>query len=74
MEEDKLLMPVCMYHKGTFNILAHIERNADVPPSWIDSDPRFITENKQQVRLRSFSTDSHQVDSLVAYKVLDPAS
>lgn len=61
-------------YEGTFSILAHIERDADVPLSWIDSDPKLITDDIQQVRLRSFATNSHQVDSLIAYRMQDPAS
>ncbi|KAI9204272.1 DNA-binding protein [Polychytrium aggregatum] len=54
----------------TFNVLAYTEKDAEVPTTWVDSDPKII-ENAEQVRLRSFSTNIHKVDSLVAYKVVD---
>ncbi|KAJ3178460.1 Mitotic spindle checkpoint component mad2 [Geranomyces variabilis] len=52
----------------TFNVLAYTEKDAVVPAEWIDSDPRLIERNAEQVKLRSFSTSVHRVDGLVAYK------
>jgi mitotic spindle assembly checkpoint protein MAD2 len=51
----------------TFNLLVYADRAATVPSEWIDSDPKYI-ENAEQVRLRSFNTGVHKVDTLVSYK------
>lgn len=53
-----------------FNILAYTEESADVPADeWIDTDPLAIEAGKsQQVKLRSFSTDVHRVEAMVAYR------
>ncbi|KAJ1907591.1 Mitotic spindle checkpoint component mad2 [Tieghemiomyces parasiticus] len=45
------------------------EKYAEVPTTWIDSDPHYIKKNAEQVKLRSFSTDVHKVDALVAYRL-----
>ncbi|EJD04003.1 spindle assembly checkpoint protein [Fomitiporia mediterranea MF3/22] len=53
-----------------FNILAYTSESADVPAGeWVDTDPLAIEASKsQQVRLRSFSTDVHRVEAMVAYR------
>lgn len=53
-----------------FNILAYTSESADVPADeWVDTDPHAIEAGKsQQVKLRSFSTDIHRVDAMVAYR------
>ena len=56
---------------GTFNILAYTDKDAVVPTEWVDSDPKYITRNAEQVKLRSFSTSVHKVDAMVAYRVGD---
>ena len=40
---------------------------ADVPSSWEESDPKYIT-NSTEVRLRSFTTKVHKVETTVTYK------
>ncbi|KAH6587569.1 hypothetical protein BASA61_006295 [Batrachochytrium salamandrivorans] len=55
----------------TFNILVYTDKNALVPDTWVDSDPKLISHNAEQVKLRSFSTGSHKIDGLVAYKLLE---
>ena len=57
------------FRTGTFNILAYTDKNAQVPATWADSDPRLITRNAEQVKLRSFSTSVHRVEGLVAYRL-----
>jgi mitotic spindle assembly checkpoint protein MAD2 len=42
--------------------------NAEVPAAWVDSDPHNV-KNAQQVKLRSFNTTVHKVDTMVAYKL-----
>ncbi|KAG1847396.1 spindle assembly checkpoint protein [Suillus subluteus] len=53
-----------------FNILAYTHDSADVPADeWVDTDPLAIEASKsQQVKLRSFSTDVHQIEAMVAYR------
>ncbi|KAJ1890386.1 Mitotic spindle checkpoint component mad2 [Coemansia sp. RSA 376] len=53
--------------KCTFNILVYTCTDAEVPTTWTDSDPLHI-KNPEQVRLRSFSTDVHRVEAMVAYR------
>ncbi|KAK9472069.1 DNA-binding protein [Dipodascopsis tothii] len=52
----------------TFNVLVYANGDAQVPMEWIDSDPKEI-RNAEQVKLRSFSTNSHKVDTMVAYRL-----
>lgn len=53
-----------------FNILAYTSQSAEVPADeWVDSDPLAIEAGKsQQVKLRSFSTDVHRIEAMVAYR------
>jgi len=54
----------------SFDLLIYTSKKAVVPPKWEDSDPRYIM-NSQEVKLRSFTTSFHTVDSMVAYKEKD---
>lgn len=56
--------------KCTFNLLVYANKHADVPTEWVDSDPLYIP-NAEQVRLRSFSTGVHKMDTIVCYKYDD---
>ncbi|KZT72805.1 spindle assembly checkpoint protein [Daedalea quercina L-15889] len=53
-----------------FNILTYTTESADVPADeWVDTDPLAIEASKsQQVKLRSFSTDVHRIEAMVAYR------
>ncbi|KAF9481019.1 spindle assembly checkpoint protein [Pholiota conissans] len=53
-----------------FNILAYTSESADVPAGeWVDTDPLAIEASKsQQVKMRSFSTDVHRIEAMVAYR------
>ena len=53
--------------KCTFNILVYTDRDVQVPTTWVDSDPHHV-KNSEQVRLRTFSTDAHRVEAMVAYR------
>jgi mitotic spindle assembly checkpoint protein MAD2 len=53
--------------KGVFNLLVYANKTATVPLEWVDSDPLHI-KNAEQVRLRSFSTGIHKIDTAVCYK------
>ena len=54
----------------TFDLLVYTDKNVSVPKQWADSDPCYIL-NSNEVKLRSFTTSIHQVDSMVAYKEAD---
>ncbi|GAM22816.1 hypothetical protein SAMD00019534_059910 [Acytostelium subglobosum LB1] len=52
----------------TFDLLVYTSKDLAVPQKWEESDPQYIA-NSQQVRLRSFTTSIHKVDTMVAYKL-----
>jgi len=54
----------------TFDLLVYTDKTVDVPDKWADSDPCYIL-NSAEVKLRSFTTSVHKVDSMVAYKEAD---
>lgn len=54
----------------TFDLLVHTDIDAQVPLAWEESDPRNIT-NAEDVKLRSFSTKVHKVDTCVTYRQRD---
>ncbi|KAJ7038272.1 spindle assembly checkpoint protein [Mycena alexandri] len=62
-------LPV-MQEEKVFNILAYTAESADVPAGeWMDTDPLAIEAGKsQQVKMRSFSTDVHRIEAMVAYR------
>lgn len=51
----------------TFDLLVYTDTNVAAPEKWADSDPCYIL-NSAEVKLRSFTTTVHKVDSMVAYK------
>eukprot|EP01133_Synstelium_polycarpum_P005942 gene5942-6881_t len=52
----------------TFDLLVYTNKDLTVPQKWEESDPQYI-DNGQHVRLRSFTTSIHKVDTMVAYKM-----
>lgn len=56
----------------TFNVLVYADADSDVPLEWGDSDAKEI-KNGEKVQLRSFSTSSHRVDTLVSYRCVSQA-
>jgi mitotic spindle assembly checkpoint protein MAD2 len=54
----------------TFDLLVYTDKNIAVPEKWADSDPCYIL-NSAEVKLRSFTTSIHKIDSMVAYKEAD---
>jgi mitotic spindle assembly checkpoint protein MAD2 len=54
----------------TFDLLVYTDKDVDAPEKWTESDPCYI-QNSSEVKLRSFTTSIHKVDSLVAYKDAD---
>mmetsp|Transcript_15240 Transcript_15240/g.38460 ORF Transcript_15240/g.38460 Transcript_15240/m.38460 type:complete len:203 (-) Transcript_15240:36-644(-) len=53
-----------------FDVLIYTDKDASVPDAWEESDAKMIP-NAREVRLRSFSTKIHKVDTAVAYKEAD---
>ena len=51
----------------TFDLLVYTDEDVAAPKMWADSDPCYIL-NSTEVKLRSFTTTVHKVDSMVAYK------
>ena len=51
----------------TFDLLVYTDKDVAAPEKWADSDPCYIL-NSAEVKLRSFTTTVHKVDSMVAYK------
>mmetsp|Transcript_11274 Transcript_11274/g.26617 ORF Transcript_11274/g.26617 Transcript_11274/m.26617 type:complete len:211 (+) Transcript_11274:193-825(+) len=54
----------------TFDLLVYTDADTEVPRTWEESDPQYIT-NSTEVRLRSFTTKVHKVDAMVSYKTGD---
>eukprot|EP00339_Tiarina_fusa_P030043 CAMPEP_0117056962 /NCGR_PEP_ID=MMETSP0472-20121206/39526_1 /TAXON_ID=693140 ORGANISM="Tiarina fusus, Strain LIS" /NCGR_SAMPLE_ID=MMETSP0472 /ASSEMBLY_ACC=CAM_ASM_000603 /LENGTH=213 /DNA_ID=CAMNT_0004773623 /DNA_START=99 /DNA_END=740 /DNA_ORIENTATION=+ len=54
----------------SFDLLVYTKKDAAVPTKWEDSDPCYIM-NSQEVKLRSFTTSVHKVDSMVTYREAD---
>ncbi|KKY21636.1 putative mitotic spindle checkpoint component mad2 [Phaeomoniella chlamydospora] len=54
----------------TFNVLVYADADSEVPVEWGDSDAKEI-KNGEKVQLRSFSTTSHKVDTMVSYRLAD---
>jgi len=53
--------------RTAFDVLIHSEKDTEVPQTWGESDNCFIS-NSEEVKLRSFSTNIHKVDTAVSYK------
>lgn len=53
-----------------FDLLVYTNHDAAVPQKWYDSDPRYIM-NSAEVKLRSFTTSVHKVDTMVTYREAD---
>lgn len=52
----------------SFDILIHTSKNCELPEKWNETNAVSI-QNSQTVKLRSFSTGLHQVDTVVNYKL-----
>ncbi|KAJ3383649.1 Mitotic spindle checkpoint component mad2 [Lobulomyces angularis] len=63
-------LPILDGSQTTFKVLVYTDKDAEVPTMWIDSDAKLITNNAEQVRLRSLNTGYHKVDSMVSYKTM----
>ena len=51
----------------TFNVLVYADADSEVPLEWGDSDAKEV-KNAEKVMLRSFSTNSHKIDTVVSYR------
>jgi len=66
-------MPLTIYlllvllFAGSFDLLVYTDKDLEVPESWGESGPQFVADS-EEVRLRSFTTTIHKVDTMVAYK------
>lgn len=54
----------------SFEMLVYTDQDVVVPAAWADTDAHAI-DRSQEVRLRSFSTKIHKVDTAVTYRVPD---
>ncbi|KAK3704700.1 Mitotic spindle checkpoint component mad2 [Vermiconidia calcicola] len=54
----------------TFNVLVYADADSEVPLEWGDSDAKEV-KNAEKVMLRSFSTNSHQIDTVVSYRLAE---
>eukprot|EP00933_Yihiella_yeosuensis_P041464 TRINITY_DN35862_c0_g1_i1.p1 TRINITY_DN35862_c0_g1~~TRINITY_DN35862_c0_g1_i1.p1 ORF type:complete len:213 (+),score=30.07 TRINITY_DN35862_c0_g1_i1:117-755(+) len=52
----------------SFDLLIYADKDAQVPVAWAESDPKYIVGAQEEVKLRSFTTKIHKVDSAVAYR------
>lgn len=55
---------------GAFDLLVYTDKDLAVPEKWVESGPQIIDQS-EEVRLRSFTTSIHKVNSMVAYKRTD---
>ncbi|XP_068612267.1 mitotic spindle assembly checkpoint protein MAD2A [Brachionichthys hirsutus] len=54
----------------SFDLLIYTEKDVLVPDKWEECGPQIINQS-EEVRLRSFTTSIHKVNSMVAYKKTD---
>mmetsp|Transcript_2250 Transcript_2250/g.4133 ORF Transcript_2250/g.4133 Transcript_2250/m.4133 type:complete len:208 (-) Transcript_2250:504-1127(-) len=54
----------------TFDLLIYTPNDCQIPEKWEESDPKYIAKSNE-VRLRSFTTKIHKVETSVAYKADD---
>ena len=62
-----LYVCVCVSCLGSFDLLIYTDKDLEVPEKWGESGPALISSS-EEVRLRSFTTTIHTVDSMVSYK------
>jgi mitotic spindle assembly checkpoint protein MAD2 len=48
-----------------------LDMESATPDEWEASEPRYIADGAEQVKLRSFNTSVHKVEGLVSYKAND---
>jgi mitotic spindle assembly checkpoint protein MAD2 len=57
----------------TFDLLVYTPSDCAVPAAWEESDPKYISKSSE-VRLRSFTTRIHKVETAVSYRAPDENS
>lgn len=57
---------------GAFDLLVYTDKDLVVPDKWEESGPQTI-DQPEEVRLHSFTTSIHKVNSMVAYKKTESA-
>ncbi|ERN06795.1 hypothetical protein AMTRI_Chr06g174220 [Amborella trichopoda] len=57
----------CLDEPCVFDVLAYTDTDLEIPVTWMESDAKLIL-NPQMVKLHSFDTKIHKVDTLVSYK------
>lgn len=60
----------CLEEPCIFDVLAYTDTETAVPFTWVESDAKLI-DNPQMVKLHSFDTKIHKVDTMVSYKIDD---
>ena len=55
---------------GTFDLLIYTPQDLDTPAQWEESDPKYI-QKSNEVKLRSFTTKIHKIETSVAYRADD---
>ncbi|GJD07738.1 Mitotic spindle assembly checkpoint protein MAD2A [Galdieria sulphuraria] len=50
----------------TFDMLIYTDVDVQIPETWEESDPKIII-NQKEVKLRSFTTKVHKVETMVSY-------
>lgn len=56
----------------TFDLLVYTDKDICVPQKWADSDPCYVSStHSSEVKLRSFTTSVHKIDSMVVYKQVE---
>lgn len=61
-------LPVLDAGQCTFNVQVYADSDAQVPTEWADSAAKEV-KNAEKVQLRSFATDTHEISTLVAYRL-----
>lgn len=56
-----------LQQRCSFDILIYTDKDCQVPQEWGETGAQFI-DNSIEVKLKSFSTLIHKVDTLVCYK------
>ncbi|KAK6329762.1 Mitotic spindle checkpoint component mad2 [Orbilia brochopaga] len=54
----------------TFNVLVYADGDAEVPMEWGDGEDEGI-QDAEQVQLRSWSSSSHRVETMVSYRITE---
>lgn len=66
----EVLLTAAAPSPGAFDLLVYTDKDLVAPEKWVESGPQII-DRSEEVRLRSFTTSIHKVNSMVAYKKTD---